>query len=79
MTNAPALQCLIVVAVLSGCSDPVPQVADPHNIVVSGQPMTQQEFLLKFCSGKVDNETCLKVSQAMALDSGRSKDGPARF
>jgi hypothetical protein len=70
---------LIALAVVNGCSDSVPHVADPHNIVVDGQSMTQQSFLMKFCSGKKDNETCLRVGQAMAIDAVRSKDGPARF
>jgi hypothetical protein len=68
-----------LVSVLGGCADPVPNVADPHNVVVNGQSMTQQAFLETFCPGKKDNETCLKVQQAMAQDSVRGKEAPVRF
>lgn len=72
MTFAAAL-------VLAGCSDGVPKVVDPHNIVVDGKPMTQQQFLDTYCKGKKDSETCLIVAKAMTEDSTKSKNGPPRF
>lgn len=70
---------ILAAVVLAGCSDPVPAVADPHNIVVEGKAMTQQEFLNTYCQGNKDNPTCLTVTKAMAEDSTKSKNGPARF
>ena len=64
---------------LVGCSDSVPSVADPHNITVNGEPMTQQAFLETFCAGKKDHETCLKVNRAMIQDSVKGKEAPPRF
>ena len=69
-----AFSCLI-----SGCGDSVPSVSDPHNIVLDGTSITQQDFLSKYCTGKGTNETCNKVAQAMAADSSKSKAGPTRF
>jgi hypothetical protein len=79
MKSLCAARVLTLTLVLTGCADSVPSVEDPHNIVIDGLQMTQQAFLLQYCSGKKDNETCLRVSQAMAQDSFKSKDGPARF
>jgi len=42
----------------------VPTVDDVNNIMVDGQKMTPSQFMEKYCYGKTDNETCLKVSQA---------------
>ena len=58
--------------------DDVPKVRDPSNIVVHGKPMKQQEFLKKFCSGKMFNETCVAVSRQMSMDATRSKTGAPR-
>lgn len=66
-------------SILTGCGDDVPKVADPHNIVVDGQPMKQQAFLEKYCAGKKDDETCVAVARAMVADSTKSKTGTARF
>ena len=70
---------LAVAAALAGCSDPVPKVADPKNIVVNGETMTQQAFLEKYCTGQTLHETCVKVSQAMVIESTKSKNGIPRF
>lgn len=64
---------------LSGCGSSVPKVDDPHNIVVDGKPMTQGEFVEKYCSGKTDEETCVKVRRAAFADSSRDKNGTPRF
>ena len=55
--------CLIL---LAACNKPdsVPNVDDVNNIIVDGQTMTPSQFMEKYCYGKTDNETCLKVSQA---------------
>jgi len=79
MKTALVVSFALVVAVLTGCGDTVPTVADPHNIVVNGKAMTQQGFLTTYCAGKTGNETCDKVAQAMAADSSKSKSGPSRF
>jgi hypothetical protein len=68
-----------VALLVIGCSDSVPNVQDPHNIVVAGEPMTQQRFLEKYCAGKTQHETCNKVYRAMIADSTYSKHGVARF
>ena len=57
----------------------VPDVADPSNIVVAGQPMTQQAFLKRYCMGKTFDETCVKVSRQMSIESAKSKTGIPRF
>lgn len=65
---------------LSACTDnSVPHVDDPDNVVVNGEPMTQRAFIEKYCIGKPQNETCLKVQHASALASVRSKNGIPRF
>jgi len=60
-----------IIVLLSACTDDVPAVDDPHNIVVSGQKLKQFEFLQKYCVEKPNNGTCLKVKNAMALDSAK--------
>lgn len=68
--------------VLAACApeaDPVPQVADPRNIVVDGQAMTAQAFVEKYCADKTGHETCVKVRRAMVADATKSKSGAARF
>lgn len=66
--------------IVAGCAkDDVPAVSDPHNIVVEGQKMKQMEFLNKYCQGKVDNETCLKVNQAMRQDATKGDGKSLRF
>ena len=62
-----------------GCSDPVPPVEDPKNIVVGGQPMTQRAFVDKYCTDKTDHETCVKVRRAMVAGATRSETGVPRF
>lgn len=67
----PLFLLVALVSVLTGCGDDVPKVENPHKVVVNGQPMSQKDFLTKYCLGKSNHETCLKVSQAMSLDSGK--------
>lgn len=57
----------------------VPKVSDPANIVIHGKPMKQQEFLKKFCMGKMFDETCVAVRRQMSMDATRSKTGIPRF
>ncbi|SEO25943.1 hypothetical protein SAMN05216404_11566 [Nitrosospira multiformis] len=46
------------------CEREVPYVDDPNNIIVSGEKMSQTDFLNKYCIGKEDNPTCSKVLDA---------------
>jgi PBP1b-binding outer membrane lipoprotein LpoB len=64
---------------LAACSDDVPKVEDPHNVIVDGQKMMQADFLQKYCVGTELNETCARVKNAMAMDSTRSSSGIKRF
>jgi hypothetical protein len=69
----------VLVLLVVGCSDSVPNVQDPHNIVIAGESITQQAFLEKYCAGKTQHETCNKVYRAMIADSTHSKRGVGRF
>lgn len=62
---------LLLALALTACSSGVPTVADPHNIVVDGQKMTQAAFLEKYCAGKATDATCVAVTKAMSADSTR--------
>lgn len=76
------LTAILLTGFLAACSnDDVPNVEDPHNVVVDGQKITQADFLQKYCVGKELNETCTKVKNAMAMDSTQSKSpgGIPRF
>lgn len=64
---------------ITGCVDSVPSIQDPHNIILEGKSMSQQEFLEKYCVGKAQHETCNKVYRAMIVDSTKSKNGIVRF
>lgn len=54
---------------ITACNQGVPEVNDPHNVVVNGKKMTQLEFLEKYCVATVADENCAKVSYAMRQDS----------
>lgn len=62
---AASFACLV----LTGCDSAVPDIEDPHNIVVSGQKMTQAAFLKKYCTGDGYGKTCMDVQQAMRADA----------
>jgi hypothetical protein len=65
---------------LSACKDnSVPYVDDPKNVVVDGKPMEQRAFIEKYCAGKPDNETCIKVQNAWSASGAKSKTGVPRF
>lgn len=65
---------------LSACKDnSVPYVDDPKNVVVDGKPMEQRAFIEKYCIGKPDNETCIKVQNALSASGAKSKTGIPRF
>lgn len=66
--SLPALICCLI---LAGCDSSVPNVDDPHNIVVNGKKMTQAAFLKKYCTGEGYGKTCMSVQQAMRSDSIR--------
>jgi hypothetical protein len=58
----------LIIGLLSACTDDVPAVDDPHNIVIGGQKLKQVEFLQKYCVEKPAHETCMKVKNAMSKD-----------
>lgn len=65
---------------LCACTDnSVPYVKDPDNVVVDGVPMTQDAFIDKYCVGKFNNETCIRVQNARSASFARSKTGVPRF
>jgi hypothetical protein len=60
------------------CEREVPQVDDPHNIVVNGKEISQDAFLAKYCIGKENHPTCSKVLDAAVLnmiDRARNPNG----
>lgn len=61
MKRIPISVMASIVVTLYGCSNSVPEVPDPDNIVVNGKKMTQAEFLEMYCLGQSRNETCIKV------------------
>jgi len=58
---------------LSACGSNVPEVDDPDNIVIDGEKLTKAQFLERFCAGKSDNETCMKILQANRKSSTRGE------
>jgi hypothetical protein len=65
---------ILAAVLLSACSDGVPHVEDPHNPVdADGKPIKGTEFLMKYCAGKSQNETCAKVATAVSADSTKGK------
>ena len=38
----------LIIGLLSACSDDVPTVDDPHNIVINGEKMKQTDFIKKY-------------------------------
>ena len=66
------------------CEREVPHVADPDNIVVNGEEMSQTDFINKYCIGKENDPTCSKVLDVAAknlIDRARSQrsDSPERL
>ena len=65
-----------ILGMLSACSNSVPDVpdvADPHNIVMDGKKMIQKDFLEKYCIEKPTHPTCLKVKHAMSQDATKGE------
>lgn len=62
----------LLIFLLSACGDGVPKIENPHKVVVDGKNMTQANFLQTYCIGKVGNETCDKVKNAMSKDATKS-------
>ena len=75
----PAVVASVLCAALVGCADKVPKVADPHNIIVDGKPMTQKDFLNTYCNELKDHPTCVAVAKAMVQDASKGKSAPPRF
>jgi hypothetical protein len=61
---------IVCLSILSACgsnsNDGVPTVSDYCNVVVDGKPMTNQEFMDKYCVSKMASETvtCVEVIDA---------------
>jgi hypothetical protein len=68
-----SLLSLLSALLLSGCGKPIPEVKDPHRIVVDGKPMTARAFLERYCLGEVQHPTCVAVSRASVMDSTHAK------
>jgi hypothetical protein len=69
---ALATALLVAACERKPANDGVPVLVDPHKPVdMDGKPMKYGEFLQKYCMGKITNETCAKVQQAMNVDSTR--------
>lgn len=65
---------------LAACKDnSVPYVKDAKNVVVDGKPVEQGVFIERYCIGKPNNETCIKVQNARSAADVRSKTGIPRF
>jgi hypothetical protein len=56
---------------LTACGEDVPTVDDPHHVTVGGKSMKQADFLQQHCVGKLANESCDKVKNAMSKDSAK--------
>jgi hypothetical protein len=75
MKNRAILITTFLLILLTACKteevpkDEVPTVDNPHNIIVDGKNITQANFLQKYCINKEENENCIKVQSAMALDA----------
>ena len=65
--SSVALLCVL----LAGCGKPIPNVDNPHRIVVDGKPMTALAFLDKYCQVQVEHPTCVAVGRAMMADATR--------
>ena len=65
-----------IFGIMSACSKSVPDVPDvqdPHNIVVDGKKMLQKDFLEKYCVVKPTYPTCLKVNHAKIQDETKGE------
>ena len=67
------LLSVLPVVVLAACGDGVPKVDDPHKIVVDGNPISQKDFMNRYCTGKTNNQTCYAVSKALSQDATKGK------
>jgi hypothetical protein len=75
MRNLPLLSLLSLLCalLLSGCGKQIPEVEDPHHIVVDGKPMTAEDFQKRYCQGSrgAQNPSCEVVSRAIIADFAR--------
>ena len=62
-----------IIGLLSACTDDVPTVDDPHNIVINGEKIKQTDFIKKYCIDKPTNGTCLKVEHAISQDATKGE------
>lgn len=74
MKKRYSIPALVIVSVLGlgGCqkNDGVPLVKDfNHPVDKNGKPITQTEFISKYCSGKNANETCSKMISSAQQNS----------
>ena len=65
--------CFVVLFLLAACNayaTDVPVVKDPHHPTdADGKPIKGVDFVRKYCAGKDLDETCLRVKQAVNIDS----------
>lgn len=69
MRNPSLLLSLAVL--LAACGEAIPEVKDPHRIVVDGQPMSASAFLKRYCQGQVMHPSCVAVSRVLVADATR--------
>jgi hypothetical protein len=69
--NATFALAATAIALVACGDDGVPNVADPHAIVVDGKPMNQSDFIKNYCRDKISNKTCMAVRDAKSKDDGR--------
>lgn len=59
----------LAAVLLAGCTKQIPEVQDPHRIVVDGKPMTAKAFQERYCVGQIVHPSCVAVSQAIMADA----------
>jgi len=66
---------VFVLAFGAGASYGAAPSVDPHHPVVDGKPMTQAEYLKKYCAGpeSAKDSTCVAVSKALNADATKGK------
>jgi hypothetical protein len=63
---------MMVAVLLVACSDGVPKVDDPnHPLDASGKSISGLEFIKKYCVSEALNKDCMKVRNAVSLNSDK--------
>ena len=68
------LSAIAAAASIAACAltPTIPAVVDPRNVEVNGAPMSQEDFLSRYCRGQSDSNTCVSVAEALAASGSRS-------